>query len=120
MARKFININVTNTQPFLVNVSLFGGLQDPNRFSVNANTLYTWDTGAVNFSINPTFTIQVKKATDPTFITLSGNMYNSFSGLIDGLNNLNIGMFWYEILGSLSIVYASSDYYVFGNIDFPN
>lgn len=120
MARKLININVTNTQNFLLNVSLFGGLQDPNRFSANANTLYTWDTSGVNFGANSIFTIQAKVSTAPSFMIFNGTMYNSFLGLITGLNNLNMGLFWYEINGALSTVYASSDYYTFGNIDFPN
>lgn len=119
MPTKQININITNTQSFTTQISLFGGLQDPNRYSVNANTLYTWDTSLVNFSANATFTLQYKRSGAVSFISLIGNMNNSFSGLVYGLNQLNIGMFWYEIIGSLKTIYASSDYYEFGNLDFP-
>ena len=119
MPTKQININVTNTQSYTTQISLFGGLQDPNQYSVNANTLYTWDTSLVNFSANTTFTIQVKRSGASTFNTIQGNMNNSFLGLVFGLNQLNIGMFWYEIVGSLQTIYASSDYYEYGNLDFP-
>jgi hypothetical protein len=119
MPTKQININITNTQSFTAQISLFGGLQDPNRYSVNANTLYTWDTSLVNFSANSIFTIQAKRSGAPTFNTIVGNMNNSFAGLVYGLNQLNIGMFWYEVVGALQTIYTSSDFYEFGNLDFP-
>ena len=119
MPTKQININITNTQSYTTQISILGGLQDPNQYSVNANTLYTWDTTLVNFSANATFTIQYKRSGAPTFSTMQGNMNNSFDGLVYGLNQLNIGMFWFEIIGVLKTIYTSSDYYEFGNLDFP-
>jgi hypothetical protein len=119
MPTKQININITNTQSFTTQISLFGGLQDPNQYSVNANTLYTWDTSLVNFGANATFTIQAKRSGAPTFNTIQGNMNGSFAGLVYGLNQLNMGMFWFEVIGSLQTIYTSSDYYDFGSLDFP-
>ena len=91
MPTKQININITNTQSFTTQISLFGGLQDPNKYSVNAYTLYTWDTSLVNFSANATFNIQAKRSGALSFNTIVGNMN----------------------------IYASSDYYVFGDLTFP-
>lgn len=119
MPTKQININITNTQSYTTIVSLFGGLQDPNQYNVNAFTLYTYDTSLVNFSANSTFTIQVKRSGAPSFNSVQGNMNGSFAGLVFGLNQLNIGIFWFEVLGSLQTIYASSDYSVFGALTFP-
>jgi len=116
MPTKEINISVTNTQAFTTQISIFGGPQDPNKNSVNALTLYTWDTGLVNFSANYSFTIQSKRSFEPTFTTITGTMKNSFLGLVYGLNQLNIGMFWYD---ASNTIYTSSDAFVFGNLVFP-
>ena len=117
MPTKEINISVTNTQAYTTQISIFGGPQDPNKNSVNAFTSYTWDTNLVNFSANYSFTIESKRYFEPTFTTITGTMRNSFLGLVYGLNQLNIGMFWYDTASST--IYASSDAFVFGNLVFP-
>lgn len=116
MPTKEINISVTNTQAFTTQISIFGGPQDPNKNSVNAFTLYTWDTNLVNFSANYSFTIESKRSFEPTYTIIEGNMKNSFLGLVYGLNQLNIGMWWYD---NSNTIYTSSDAFVFGNLVFP-
>lgn len=116
MPTKEINISVTNTLPITTQISIFGGPQDPNKNSVNAYTLYTWDTNLVNFSANYSFTIESKRSFEPTYTIIEGTMKNSFLGLVYGLNQLNIGMWWYD---NSNTIYTSSDAFVFGNLVFP-
>jgi len=120
MPTKKIILDITNTQSYPVTISLLGGNQDPMRLSVNSSTLYTWDLTSINFSANATFTLEFKRTGAASFSTIDGMMKNSFGGLIYGLNQLNLGFFWYQnLVGATYPVYSASDYYEFGNLTFP-
>lgn len=98
MKRELININVTNTLDFDTPISLLGGLSDSFSQNVNAVTQYWWDIGFPFFDVAlyPTVFLEFKPVGTPTFSLATINTNSTYNGLIEGFNNLNLGVFWYE------------------------
>jgi hypothetical protein len=98
MKRELININVTNTLTFDTPISLLGGLSDSFSQSVNAVTQYWWDISFpfFNVALYSQIFLEVKPVGAPTFALATIPTNSSYDGLLAGLNNANLGVFWYE------------------------
>lgn len=98
MKRELISINVTNTLDFDTPISLLGGLSDSFSQNVNAVTQYWWDIAFPFFDVAlyPQIFLEFRPVGSPTFslATIPTNL--TYNGLLEGLNNANLGVFWYE------------------------
>lgn len=122
--KEHINLSVTNNLSFRTPISLLGGLSDTFSYNVNATTQYWWDVGYPFFDVSLYPTIQLEYrlvgASVYSIAYISTNL--SYNGLIEGLNNANLGTFWYQyptfnpFIGYQ--IYTVNDVYEFGNFSF--
>ena len=124
MKRQLINIDVTNTLNFDTPISLLGGLSDPYSMNVNAVTQYWWDISYPFFDValySQVF-LEVRNVGDPTFSAVPVTTNRNYYGLLQGLNDLNLGVFWYEfpIFDPVAgyQIYTVNDTYEFGEFIF--
>lgn len=116
MPTEQIVLNITNTQPYRTVVSLLGGQGDYYNQNTNANTLYSWNLSAINFSLNSNFRLEYREAGSVSpYSIYSGVMYYSFAGLIANLNGQSFfGFFWIDGFN----VYTANDQIQFGQFGF--
>lgn len=124
MKRQLINIDVTNNLNFDTPISLLGGLSDPYAMNVNAVTQYWWDISFPFFNVanySQVF-LEVKPVGVPTFGLATVTTNRTYNGLLQGLNDLNLGVFWYEfpIFDPVAgyQIYTVNDTYEFGEFIF--
>lgn len=121
MKRQLINIDVTNTLNFDTPISLLGGLSDPYSMNVNAVTQYWWDIAYPFFNVAnySQIQLQVRNVGAPTFNLVNVTTNRTYNGLLQGLNDLNLGVFWYEFpiftAGAGYQIYTVNDTYEFGD-----
>lgn len=121
MKRQLINLSVTNNQSFDTPISLLGGLSDPFSMNVNATTQYWWDIAYPFFDVSlySQVQLQVRNVGAPTFGLTTVTTNRSYNGLLQGLNDLNLGVFWYEfpIFDPVAgyQIYTVNDTYEFGD-----
>jgi len=117
-----IVLNVKNNFNFDATISLFGSKSDPQAGSLDAVTQYWWDItypffNVANFS---QMYIEYKPLGGATFQLAYFNTYYTYQGILQGLNNLALGTFWYAyptFIPSIGYqVYTTNDKIVFGNI----
>ena len=119
-----ISVNVTNNMSFRTPVSLFGGLQDNQSYNVNATTQYWWDIGFpfFNVALYPTVTLEYRLVGEPFYSIATVYTKQTYNGLIEGLNSLYFGLFWYQFPTFQPAagyqIYAVNDVYEFGQISF--
>jgi hypothetical protein len=124
MKRELININVTNNLNFDTPISLLGGLSDPYSMNVNAVTQYWWDISFpfFNVALYPQVQLEFKLVGAPFFALANVTTNLTYNGLLEGLNNLNLGVFWYEfpIFDPVAgyQIYTVNDTYEFGEFIF--
>jgi len=124
MKRELININVTNTLTFDTPISLLGGLSDSFSQSVNAVTQYWWDISFpfFNVALYSQIFLEVRPVGAPTFGLATIPTNRSYNGLLEGLNNANLGVFWYQfpIFDPVAgyQIYSTNDTLVFGEFIF--
>ena len=107
-----INLRVVNNTALPQPVSMLSVIPNPNTAN-NNNFLYEFDftgqsyVGITNVSIN------ISNTSNPAIVTYNAPVTSqSIIGVVDALNSLNQGLFSY----SGSIIYASSNYYIYSNI----
>ena len=117
-----IVLNVKNNFNFDATISLFGSKSDPQAGSLDAFTQYWWDItypffNVANFS---QMYIEYKPLGALTFQQAYFNTYYTYQGILQGLNSLALGTFWYAyptFIPSIGYqVYTTNDKIVFGNI----
>lgn len=119
-----IVLNVKNNFPFDATISLFGSTSDPQAGSLNAVTQYWWDITYPFFNVAnyAQMSIQFKNVGASSFQIAYFNTYNTYQGILQGLNSLSLGTFWYAypfFIPSIGYqVYTTNDNLVFGNIGF--
>lgn len=124
MRRELISLNVTNNLNFDTPISLLGGLSDPYSMNVNATTQYWWDVGFpfFNVALYPQVFLEFKMLGAPSFSLATVNTNQTYSGLLQGLNDLNMGVFWYRFPIFTPVagyqIYTVNDTYVFGEFIF--
>jgi hypothetical protein len=98
-----INLRLTNNSPFIQNVSILGGDQDPNGSQPTAT--YQWNIATETFSGVTLVNIEVFGT--PIYPVPTGTplLQPSIQGVVDTLNTLGLGLFQY----SGTIIYISSD-----------
>jgi len=119
-----ISISVTNNLSFPTPISLFGGFQDSMGQNVNAVTQYWWDIAYPFFDVAlySTVTLEYRPVGSLIYSLVTIPTYNTYDGLLRGLNELNMGIFWYEFpifnpaLGYQ--IYTVNDNIEFGNFGF--
>ena len=107
-----INLRVVNNTALPQPVSMLSVITNPNTAN-NNNFLYEFDftgqsyVGITNVSIN------ISNTSNPTVVVYNAPVTSqSIIGVVDVLNTLNQGLFSY----SGSIIYVSSNYYIYSNI----
>lgn len=119
-----INIAVTNNLNFPTPISLFGGLSDTMSYNINATTRYWWDLGYPFFDVAlyPAVTLEFRNVGSLIWNIATVNTYQTYDGLLRGLNELNMGIFWYEFKTFNPTVgyqiYTVNDVIEFGNFGF--
>ena len=117
-----IVLNVKNNLPFDATISLFGSTSDPQAGSLNAVTKYYWDIAYpfLNVANVAQMYIEYKPVGASTFQLAYFNTYYTYQGILQGLNSLALGTFWYAyptFIPSIGYqVYTTNDNLVFGNI----
>jgi hypothetical protein len=92
--------------------------------NVNAVTQYWWDIAYPFFDValySQVF-LEVRNVGDPTFSVVPVTTNRNYYGLLQGLNDLNLGVFWYEfpIFDPVAgyQIYTVNDTYEFGEFIF--
>ena len=117
-----IVLNVKNNFNFDATISLFGSTSDPQAGSLDAVTQYWWDITYPFFNVAnfAQMYIEFKPLGALTFQQAYFNTNYTYLGIIQGLNNLALGTFWYEFPTFLPSagyqIYTTNDKLVFGNI----
>jgi hypothetical protein len=117
-----IVLNVKNNFNFDATISLFGSKSDPQAGSLDAVTQYWWDITYPFFNVAnfAQMYIEYKNLGALTFQQAYFNTNYTYLGIIQGLNNLSLGTFWYEFPTFLPSagyqIYTTNDKIVFGNI----
>jgi hypothetical protein len=117
-----IVLNVKNNFNFDATISLFGSTSDPQAGSLDAVTQYWWDIGYpfLNVANVGQMYIEFKPLGTLTFQQAYFNTSNTYLGILQGLNNLALGTFWYAYPTFIPAVgyqiYTTNDRIVFGNI----
>jgi hypothetical protein len=117
-----IILNVKNNFTFDAPISLFGSTSDPQAGSLNSVNQYWWDLTFPFFNVANVgqMYIEVKRLGAASFTQVSFTTSNTYNGLLQGLNSLAIGTFWYEYPTFSPAfgyqIYTTNDNLVFGNI----
>ena len=117
-----IVLNVKNNLPFDATISLFGSTSDPQAGSLNAVTRYNWDIAypLLNVANVSQMYIEYKPLGGASFQLAYFNTYYNYQGILQGLNSLALGTFWYAyptFIPSIGYqIYTANDSLVFGNI----
>jgi len=117
-----IILNVKNNFNFDATISLFGSTSDPQAGSLNAVQQYWWDITYpfLNVANVAQMYIEVKPVGAPTFNQVYFPTNNNYNGLIQGLNSIGLGTFWYQYPTFIPAIgyqiYTTNDNLVFGNI----
>jgi hypothetical protein len=117
-----IILNVQNNFNFDASISLFGSTSDPQAGSLNAVTEYWWDISFpfLNVANVGQMYIEAKRVGAPSFTQVYFTTSNTYNGLLQGLNSIGLGTFWYEFPTFLPLagyqIYTTNDNLIFGNI----
>jgi hypothetical protein len=124
MTKEVINISVRNNLNFDTPISLLGGLSDSYEMNINATTQYWWDISFpfFNVALYPTVQLEFKLVGAPSFSLANVSTNLTYDGLLQGLNSLNLGVFWYQfpIFDPVAgyQIYTVNDTYEFGEFIF--
>jgi hypothetical protein len=117
-----IVLNVKNNFNFDATISLFGSTSDPQAGSLDAVTQYWWDISYpfLNVENVAQMYIEYKRLGALSFQQAYFNTNYTYLGIIQGLNNLALGTFWYQFPNFLPSagyqIYTTNDNVIFGNI----
>jgi hypothetical protein len=107
-----INLKVKNNTALPQPISILGIVPNSNTAN-NNNNLYEFDFTGQSFVGVTTVSINISNTSNPTVVVNTAQVTTqSIQGIVDALNSLNQGLFSY----SGSIIYVSSNYYIYSNI----
>jgi len=124
MPTNTIILNIKNNTAYTSRISILGGLNDTNRYNVNAYTEYIWDVGLpqggnppASWDVSTGFTLEYRISGSAVWLLASGLTKGSYRGLIEGLNDLNLGIFNVAYpTSTLEAIVTFNDYYEFGDL----
>jgi len=107
-----INLKVKNNTSLAQPVSILGVVPNSNTAN-NNNLLYEFDLTGQSFVGITNVSINISNTSNPTIVVNTVQVTTqSIQGIVYALNTLNQGLFSY----SGSIIYVSSNYYIYSNI----
>lgn len=120
MIKETISVGITNNTNGEIPVSLFGNNSDPMDNS-NANTQYQWD--ITGFSVtNETLILLEYNTTGLGNYSIVTTSFSgtSIQGIINALNNLNLGVFFTTTSGGNTYINSYNNTYSFGTLQIVN
>lgn len=118
MIGETLSFGITNNTNGIVPISLFGNNADQNDNS-NVTTRYYWDVTSYSYDGNNNLSvIATSGGVSNTYsTTYSGN---NLAGVVNALNQLNIGAFFLTTSGGFTFINSYTLNYTFGNLTIGN